>query len=97
MAFCSCFRHHHLPLKINLLAPVAKRSKSLKALNTEFYGMRVGLKLTSEWSFAAGGQPICIPNSRSFNHRRRSLRLHASCDYIVPLMFNTKTILGRDL
>ncbi|KAJ0450370.1 hypothetical protein HanHA300_Chr15g0555561 [Helianthus annuus] len=81
MAFCSCFRHHHLPLKINLVAPAAKHSKftfPLKALNTESYGMRIGLKLASERSFAAGGQSICIPNSTSFTHRRRSLRLHAS-------------------
>ncbi|KAI7725693.1 hypothetical protein M8C21_018470 [Ambrosia artemisiifolia] len=81
MALCYCLCNHHLPLKINLQAHAAKHSKStfpVKALNTEFYGVAIGSKLSSEWSFAGGARVILVPNSRSSNRRQRSLRLHAS-------------------
>ncbi|MFS8033676.1 putative neoxanthin synthase [Helianthus anomalus] len=81
MAFSSCLCHHQLALKINLLASASKHSKpifSLKAVNTELYGVHIGCKMTSDWSFTGGSRAIIVPNLRSSNLQRRSLWLHAS-------------------
>ncbi|KAI3813484.1 hypothetical protein L1987_18209 [Smallanthus sonchifolius] len=75
MALSSCLCHHQLALKINLLTTASKNSKStftLKAVNSELYGVHIGCKITSEWSFTGGSRAIIIPNLRSFNLRRRS-------------------------
>nr|XP_043606581.1 protein ABA DEFICIENT 4, chloroplastic isoform X2 [Erigeron canadensis] len=81
MAFSSCLCHYQLALKINLLTTAAQHSKStyaLKTVNTEFYGMHIGCKLRSEWSFAGGSRAIVLRNPRSLSLHRKNLPLQAS-------------------
>ncbi|KAK1439100.1 hypothetical protein QVD17_04915 [Tagetes erecta] len=81
MAFSSCLCNHQLALKINLLATATKHSKStfnLKGVNNELYGVRIGCKITSDWSFMGGSRAILMPNPRSFSLHRRGLRVQAS-------------------
>ncbi|XP_076902184.1 protein ABA DEFICIENT 4, chloroplastic-like [Bidens hawaiensis] len=75
MAFSSCLCHHQSALKVKLFT---KPTFTLKAMNSELYGVHIGYKVTSDWSFKGGSRAIVVPSPRRFNLHRKSLWLHAS-------------------